>query len=256
MNAVDSGSSLEASGAPARTPRIWGFWGTLIWSVVLLAVMLAASIVVVMAYIALSGARGPIDEASLASDGLMVGIGSFGTMIPLVITVWIAIRAARSRFFDYLSFNMPTAKQIALGLVAMALLLPAMDLIASQLGYPITPRVVIDALVNARERGILWFLMLAVLISAPLGEEIVFRGFIFRGLSTSWLGPIGAVIVIAAMFAAIHTQYSAFYLGEVFAIGVVLGAARALSGTVVLPIIMHAFHNAAALAQAYWMSGH
>ena len=71
------------------------------------------------------------------------------------------------------------------------------------------------------------------------------------GNRTAWVRK-----AIAAMFAAIHTQYSAFHLGEVFAIGVVLGAARALSGTVVLPIIMHAFHNAAALAQAYWMSGH
>ena len=96
--------------------------------------------------------------------------------------------------------------------------------------------------------------MLAVLISAPVGEEIVFRGFIYRGLSESWLRPWGAVFLSALMFAVIHTQYTFYYLGEVFAIGLILGLARMLSGTTLLPMLMHMIHNAAALSQAHILS--
>jgi len=42
-----------------------------------------------------------------------------------------------------------------------------------------------------------------------LFEELFFRGFLFRGLSSSFMGPVGAVLVTSALWALIHTQYDA-----------------------------------------------
>lgn len=240
-----------------KPPRIWGFWGTLIWSAALFGIMVAASIPAVIIYLLLTQRGNDISDAQLAAlagDGIMVGLGSICTMVPLVVVVWIAIRIARHRFTDYLCLVRPTRRQVMFGMIAILALLAMLNGVAWLTGNPLTPQVVIDALVSARMQGALWFLMLAVLISAPVGEEIVFRGFIYRGLSESWLGPWGAVFVSALMFAVIHTQYTLYYLGEVFAIGVILGLARMLSGTTVLPMLMHMVHNAAALLQAHWLS--
>lgn len=239
----------------ASAPRIWGFWGTLGWALVMFAVMIATSVVALVALMAARGDGPGVDATALAGDGIVVAVGGIASTLPLVGVVWLAIRIARNRFADYLCFVRPTGRQFLAGLVAVALLLPAMDVVAWLLGFPITPQVVIDALVSAREKGVLWLLLLAVLVSAPVCEEIVFRGFLYRGFAASWLGPTGVVLLTAAMFALIHTQYTWFYLGEVFAIGLMFGAARALSGTTLLPIAMHCLHNAAALVQAHWLSG-
>ena len=250
-------SATPSSLPPAKSPRIWGFWGTLIWSMVLFCIMVAASIPAVILYLLLTQRGKDISDeqlAALAGDGIMVGLGSICTMVPLVITVWIAIRIARHRFADYLCLIRPTGLQFAAGVAAILVLLASLDGTAWLTDHPLTPQVVIDALISARIQGALWFLVLAVLISAPVGEEIVFRGFIYRGLSESWLRPWGAVFLSALMFAVIHTQYTFYYLGEVFAIGLILGLARMLSGTTLLPMLMHMIHNAAALIQAHILS--
>ena len=54
------------------------------------------------------------------------------------------------------------------------------------------------------------------MIVAPISEEIAFRGFLFRGLSASWLGVSGTLIATSAAWAAMHVQYDAFTLAQIF----------------------------------------
>jgi hypothetical protein len=53
---------------------------------------------------------------------------------------------------------------------------------------------------SSRDAGVGFFFLLAftLIVLAPLGEEIVFRGFFYRGLS-SGLGPFAAIIITAAI---------------------------------------------------------
>ena len=44
---------------------------------------------------------------------------------------------------------------------------------------------------SARNGGSLALFFIAVVIVAPISEEIAFRGFLFRALSASWLGVAG-----------------------------------------------------------------
>lgn len=257
MSAIDTASPELRDPAPAKTPRIWGLWGTLAWTIVLGAVLAASSFAAVFVYFMI---RAPEQEPSLtelealAGDSLMLALGSLMTMIPLVLTVWLAVRIAGHSLTSYLPLTRPTWRDVAIGLMGMIVLLAALDLLSYLLGHPLTPQVVIDAVMSASRRGEWGLLLVAVLVSAPVGEEIVFRGFLFRGIAESPLGRTGAVLMTSALFALIHTQYSWYYLGEIFLIGLALGIARALSGSTLLTIAMHSFHNAAATVQAYWLA--
>ena len=88
------------------------------------------------------------------------------------------------------------------------------------------------------------------MIVAPVSEEIAFRGFLFRGLSASWLGVSGAIIATSAAWAAMHVQYDVFTLAQIFLIGLLLGWIRWASGSTLLTIMLHMLANLTACIQA------
>jgi uncharacterized protein len=75
------------------------------------------------------------------------------------------------------------------------------------------------------------------------------RGFLYRGWSESFLGPLGAILLSSAVWTMLHLQYDWFFLGEVFSIGLVLGYMRYRSQSIWLTILLHGLNNLAALAQ-------
>ena len=88
-----------------------------------------------------------------------------------------------------------------------------------------------------------WMLLLAIIIAAPLFDEVFFRGFLHRGLAQSLLGHVGAIVITAVLWAAIHTQYDYWDMTVVFLLGLLLGAARTYGGSLYLPLALHAAHN-------------
>ena len=84
---------------------------------------------------------------------------------------------------------------------------------------------------------------LALIVAAPVFEEILFRGFLFEGVRASRLGGAGAVLLSTAAWTAVHTQYEYFELGVVFTLGLLLGAARLRSGSIYTSLAMHMLNN-------------
>src|SRR5438477_379116 len=82
------------------------------------------------------------------------------------------------------------------------------------LGTEVVPGFMSEAYLWARDSGSLVLCFLAVVIVAPISEEVAFRGFLFRGLSASWLGASGAIIATSAAWAAMHVQYDTFTLAQ------------------------------------------
>jgi len=84
--------------------------------------------------------------------------------------------------------------------------------------------------------------VLAVCLFGPTVEELLFRGLIF-----SWLQeriPLTLTILLTAVgWALLHWSYPWGVIGVIAVDGVLLGAARARTGSVVPPIIMHALYN-------------
>jgi membrane protease YdiL (CAAX protease family) len=77
---------------------------------------------------------------------------------------------------------------------------------------------------------------------------LLFRGFLYRGLTLSRLGTTGAVVVTAALFALVHLQFIGnpdWYLAmlRLFLVGVCLGWLRARTGSLLPGIGVHALHD-------------
>ncbi|MBI3828358.1 MAG: CPBP family intramembrane metalloprotease [Planctomycetes bacterium] len=84
-----------------------------------------------------------------------------------------------------------------------------------------------------------WFAILAV-CAAPLFEEYIFRGLVFRGLRRSTT-PLLAVLGSAGVFALIHPPLSVV---PVFVLGVAAAVSFEASGLLLAPILTHALYNA------------
>lgn len=111
------------------------------------------------------------------------------------------------------------------------------------LGRPI-PAFVADTYSSAGNPMLLW---LAIVVLAPISEEVAFRGFLLTGLLPSWRAST-AVLLTAAIFTGLHgKQYAAWDLGFLFIFGVALGIGRVRTGSLYVPIAMHATMNLAAM---------
>jgi membrane protease YdiL (CAAX protease family) len=93
---------------------------------------------------------------------------------------------------------------------------------------------------------VLIFFVFLALVGAPIVEEIAFRGLLFGGLLKAGFAPWLTVVISAALFAGFHFEPAR--LPILFAVGVVLGLLRLVSGGIVTPIIAHAINNWPVLA--------
>jgi membrane protease YdiL (CAAX protease family) len=87
--------------------------------------------------------------------------------------------------------------------------------------------------------------LFAVVALAPLFEEVVFRGAIYRGLrglAGVWPAALGSGLVFAAIHGAAPQAL------PILVLGVLLALCYERAGTLLAPITLHALHNGAALA--------
>jgi hypothetical protein len=95
----------------------------------------------------------------------------------------------------------------------------------------------------------LLLMWLTLVIAAPVGEEALFRGFLYRGWAQSPGAVVPAIVVISAAWAIIHTQYDWFGIVQIFLIGLLLGWVRWRSGSTLLTMLLHGLINAWATIQ-------
>jgi membrane protease YdiL (CAAX protease family) len=104
---------------------------------------------------------------------------------------------------------------------------------------------------QAAERAIAmldpWLVILAVVILAPIAEEIFFRGVVFNALLRE-SGRRWAYIGSSALFAVIHVSLVA--LVPIFVLGLALAWIYQRTGNLLAPMAMHATVNAISVALA------
>ncbi|MBV9672568.1 MAG: CPBP family intramembrane metalloprotease [Verrucomicrobia bacterium] len=86
-------------------------------------------------------------------------------------------------------------------------------------------------------------IFLAVVV-APLAEEFVFRGYIY-GVLKKYFGPIASLVFTSTLFAVIHLHIPS--LLPLFVLACVLTLSYELSGSLLVPMTMHALFNAITL---------
>ena len=89
------------------------------------------------------------------------------------------------------------------------------------------------------EMGVGLFVLVAV-VMAPLFEEIVFRGFLFRGFANSW-GWVWGALASSAVFGLAHLQLDVFL--PLAALGFALAWAYRQTGSLWTCITMHGLFN-------------
>lgn len=245
---------------PAAVPQPWGFVSTIVWGAVGIGAWFGAQFVVIFAFIAWreTMAPGSVNAAALANDGLLIG-----AVVILAGPAWVGVSVLAARWrgwqpAEYLALRLPRRGEIVFGVACLAAVLVATDLLNLSLGRDVVPRFMVEAYQSARASHALVVFFIAVVIVGPVAEEIAFRGFLFRGLSASWLGVGGTVVATSAAWAAMHVQYDLIIVGQIFCIGLLLGWLRWASSSTLLTIMLHVLANLTACIQAVikveWMS--
>lgn len=98
----------------------------------------------------------------------------------------------------------------------------------------------------------IWFICLNVCVMAPIVEEVVFRGFLFKRVELTKLGTIGAAITTSILFAAIHSQYSLLGVGMVFILGFYFTWLRIKYNSTTMAIVGHSVCNTLTMIALYW----
>ena len=114
---------------------------------------------------------------------------------------------------------------------------------------PVVQQVLQDALAGGRS---LVLAAIVIVLLAPVTEEIVFRGILFQSLDRR-LGFWFAATVSSGVFCAIHVEVimsQPLALVGMFVLSMILAASFHLSGSLIVPILVHAVFNATSLGLA------
>ena len=219
--------------------KIWGYWATFGWALLAFVVgqflALAVLIWLWLGDISLVLTK-PFDGAMIT---LFIVIAN-----PLMIGVLaLAVRLAGARQLDYFALVLPPARDLAIGLLCLVGLVVLSDVLLYVSGRDLVTPFQLQSYASATAEGWLPALLAAAILVAPAGEEIMFRGFIFRGWARSDRAAWPAIVVISVLWAALHIQYDWSGVLQIFVIGLFLGWMRWRSGSIVLTFVLHALFN-------------
>ena len=228
--------------APPETapPAPYGPWATLGLTVVIFngAGMIGSGLVGVFA-----GQSGPASIAGGNVDAMLAAMVVSG-LVGTAMTAKLVQLRAPGRVADYLALRWTDSgtawrwSLLTLGYLFLALLVDNMARDSFEVISPHNP--LADAPI-----GLLF--LLATLIAAPVFEEVLFRGFVMEGLAPTLLGQSGAITIAALGWALLHSQYDVITMVLLFGFGVLLGVARVVTGSLLLPSVLHAVFNTASI---------
>jgi membrane protease YdiL (CAAX protease family) len=256
MDTLDPASPAVTILPARREPKIWGFWGTSLWGVFVFAALFGGQLAVVAYFLWDQG--GPIDITSairIVGRGLTISLSVIMGLPAILLALWIAIRGTRTPFTDYLALRGASRKDFLIGLVGLVVIIMGWDLMSRLIGHEVEPGFMLDVLKSARADGALWLLVIALCVAAPVSEELLARGFLYRGWSESIVQVPGAIVLSSLVWTAMHMQYEWYFFGEVFCLGLWFGYLRYRSGSTWLTIVLHGLNNFGAVVQGIYLSG-
>ena len=229
-------------------PKPWGLWVTLGFSLAVMAVYSLAQVLVNfgLAKIYYPDGWRALDPKNFPWMGYFFSLAELVSVPLAAALVFLFARLRRGLpVRDYLGLVRPAPRELIKWFVIVAVTIVASDYFL----YYFSSQVA-DFMVDVYKTARFWpLLAFALVVAAPFFEEIFFRGFLFQGIRYSRLGPGGAVVLCALAWAVIHFQYDFYGMITIFVFGIMLGWARLKSGSVYLPIMMHAFINLVALIE-------
>jgi membrane protease YdiL (CAAX protease family) len=238
----------DRSGTPApsdpRSDPPWGIGATLAWT---LTAFLLSMVLAAVAFSLWSGrSRGVIANF----DGVVVAFGTFAAVPVQVAVLAFAAQLRRWPPALYLGLVVPRRAEIIVAVIAVLALNLTFDAMLWISGRDIVPPFQVEIWRTAAEAGWLAWLFFAIVVVAPIGEEIIFRGFLFRGLARPGF-ELYAIAGIALAWALLHMQYDWLGMVQIFVAGLVLGWFRWATGSTILTIGMHVLVNLQSMLETW-----
>ncbi len=247
------GHQISTAQNDDRAPGHWGVVGTVIWGFAISAVFITLQVITLIA-VALKSEQHLSERqfqdilTSSQGDGVIISVSTFVTTIVCCALVAVIIKLKRgSSLAGYLAIRTVPLKTFLVWLGGFAVFLAASDILTVLLGRPVVPPFMAAVYASAHPAWLIW---VAMVVAAPLFEETFFRGFLLKGLASSSIGAVGAIVLTAVFWAVIHTQYDTYGIATIFCIGLIFGAARMQTGSILVPLAMHAFANVVSTAEA------
>ena len=257
MNDIPASTPTEESiSAATSTTARWGFWGTCLWGLLIGFVFVALQTATVLIGTVIRSPNGfsPSDPgfedllAAAAQNGTLISIATLITAVVCCGLIAGVVKLKKgSTVGEYLSLGGVPVRTYLNWLGATAVLVVLTDLTTTALGRPVVPEFMSEVYATAQP---VWLLWIALVVGAPLFEETFFRGFLLAGLKDSVLRPAGAVVATSVLWSLLHLQYDAFGILTVFAMGLLFGLARIRTGSLLVPMVLHAAVNLTATIQA------
>jgi hypothetical protein len=222
--------------------KVWGLAATLGFSVLAFFLGQAVGIGALTAMKSLDAARVDYDGTAIAIVALLAN--------PVqVITLVLAIRIADEDLLAYFALTLPRWRDVSIAVGALAVAIALGDAATFALGRDLVPLSQLEMHRSAQADGTLIWLWLALLVVGPFGEELLFRGFLFRGVVREPSDVLPGILLIALVWSLLHMQYDWFGAAQVFMFGVLFGYVRHYSGSTTLIILLHMLLNLESVAE-------
>lgn len=233
-------------------PQPWGRFATFGLAVFALLASQTVALAALVWWYGIPFARLP----DVGGDGVAVSIIILvSTPVELVLLALFAQRTGASAS-DYLAWKAPRRADVVFGVIAMIAFILLADFVSWIAGRNIITSFQNDIYTTASAQGWLALLWFAVVIVTPIGEESLFRGFLFRGWYRERQDAWSAIGLTAVLFALLHVQYDWFVIAQVFAFGLLLGWMRWVSGSTALTMLLHALINLEGMIETAFAVSH
>jgi len=160
-----------------------------------------------------------------------------------VVTLALAARMTGEDVLAYFALDLPRRRDVIIAVAGLALVILVADLLTLAFGRELVPAFQLQIHRSAQAEGALISLWVALIVVSPVGEELLFRGFLFRGFVRDPRDALPGILAISLIWSLLHVQYDWFGVSLVFGLGVLLGYVRLYSGSTTLVILLHALLN-------------
>lgn len=231
-------------------PRPWGVGATLGLSLISVSLIIFAqaigAIPVILYRISTMDEKEnlPALAQQSASDGLVLSASTFAAGLVAVVLVIVWSRLRGWSWQDYLAVRGFSLKPALVSIGILALILAGTHVSLGDVEQQGT-----DFMVRAyRTAGSVPLFCFALVVVAPIWEELFFRGFMHRGLAHG-LGVWWAIVICSASWAVMHVQYHVILVFWIFLLGLFFGWVREKVGSTSLAILLHAILNLVAVIE-------
>ena len=230
--------------------KVWGGWQTIGFGLAIFAVYLVVQSLIAIIFFIGRYLSEPVTDltqllANLSTDGLLVSITVIVSAVAGIAMILLFIKIRKGATIkEYLGLNPISKKTILINLAIVIGLIAVSSFLGPVFDASKDTAFMIDAYKTS-----IWpaLLGVAVVIFAPLFEEVFFRGFLFLGLERSRLGSFGTIVLTAVAWALLHLQYDVFGMATILILGLVFGIVRLRTGSLWSTLLLHSIWNLVAI---------